>query len=71
MKYRVMNTNITRTSDRKYSHAVIVKGQTEGKAYAYCGSLSLAEKALRDNLRYMEKGWYPKKELVIIPVEVL
>ena len=71
MKYRVMNTNIIRTSNRTYTHAVIVKGQTEGKAYAYAGSLSLAEKALRDNLRYMDKGWYPKKDLVITPVEVI
>lgn len=70
MKYRVKGTEICRTSDRVYTHAVIVKGQTKGDAHAFCGSLALAQKALNFN-RSMYARREIAKELEIVEVETI
>ena len=61
MKYIIDGTDLTRTSDRVYTHAVIVTEENgEVWCYGFCGSKDLAEKLTRTYEREIEKGWRKK-----------
>lgn len=64
MRYQVVGTEITRTSDREYTHAVIRKGQTTGKAWAFAKSYDLALKAKRTHENYNEGYEFEVKEVI-------
>jgi len=60
MKYQVKDTQITRNSHREYAYAVIVKGQTTGKARAFSATMQGALNALR-----REEQFYPMKSFEV------
>lgn len=68
--YRAIGTDLKRTTDREYTHAIVgfnAAGEA-GLAYTWCGRPDLAQKAISSS-EFTRRAAYREEELRIVEVE--
>lgn len=68
MKYQVVGTEITRTSNNEYHYAVVGVDQTTGKARSFSKTYDGAVKAMNRDVNYynLDSSKLTVKEVVVI-----